>query len=664
MTDETPSPQPSPTEGSGRGSGGRSRPPGFSPAEGQGRGRGRGGGPTGPPDGQPAMGGPGQMGPGPGMAPGSSGRVLRRLAAYALPHWRLATATLFVTLLATAADLAIPKLLGRVIDTGVREGLIAALVVLAALVVALTAGRGLAQFGRQFASEWLGQRVVFTMRNQLYRHVQSLSFGYHDRARTGELMSRTTSDVERVRRFASMGVFQLVQIVLLLAGTAVMLFITDWQLALLALLTVPVMAFLAVTFAHRIRPLFQAVQEAWAELNAAVQENLAGARVVRAFAQEEMQRARFEPVNREVTDRNVDVMRLFAMRMPLFTAVLGLGQVAVLWYGGWKVIEGQASLGILVEFNAYLLLLMMPVRMLGMTINSFARAVASGTRIFEVLDEHSEVQEAADAVAFDDVRGELRFDGVSFEYEGQQVLDDLSFRVRPGEALGIVGGTGSGKSTIINLLPRFYDPSSGRVLVDDVDVRRARLASLRGQIGIVHQEPFVFATSIRENIAYGRPGATDEQVEAAARAAQIHDYIAGLPQGYGTPVGERGVTLSGGQKQRVAIARALLLDPRILVLDESTSSVDTWTERAIQEALADAQRGRTTLIISQRIRSVRDVAEIIVLEQGRIVQRGRHEELIEREGLYRDMWLTQESEAEELRDAQAAPASPTQGGAV
>ena len=600
----------------------------------------------------------------PRMALGSSRRVLRRLAAYALPHWRLATATLFVTLLATAADLVIPKLLGRVIDTGLKEGLLATLLVLAAMVVALTAGRGLAQFGRQFASEWLGQRVVFTMRNQLYRHVQSLSFGYHDRARTGELMSRTTSDVERVRRFASMGAFQLVQIVLLLVGAAVMLFVTDWQLALLALLTVPLMAWLAVGFAHRIRPLFQAVQEAWADLNATVQENLAGARVVRAFAQEGMQRERFEPVNKEVTDRNVEVMRLFAMRMPLFTAVLGLGQVAVLWYGGWKVIEGQASLGILVEFNAYLLLLMMPVRMLGMTINSFARAVASGTRIFEVLDEHSEVQEAADAVAFDDVRGELRFDGVSFEYEGQQVLDDLSFRVRPGEALGIVGGTGSGKSTIINLLPRFYDPSAGRVLVDDVDVRQARLASLRGQIGIVHQEPFVFATSIRENIAYGRPGATDEQVAAAARAAQIHDFIAGLPQGYATSVGERGVTLSGGQKQRIAIARALLLDPRILVLDESTSSVDTWTERAIQEALADAQRGRTTLIISQRIRSVRDTAEIIVLEQGRIVQRGAHDELIEQEGLYRDMWLTQEAEAEELRDAQAAPAAPAQGGSV
>ena len=617
----------------------------------------------GSPDGQRRMGGPGGMSPEPRMALGSSKQVLRRLAAYALPHWRLAAATLVVTLLATAADLTIPKVLQTVVDSGLKEGLIATLIVLAALVVALTAVKGTAQFGRQFASEWLGQRVVFTMRNQLYRHVQSLSFGYHDRARTGELMSRTTSDVERVRRFVSMGAFQLVQIALLLVGAAVMLLVTDWQLGLLSLLTVPVMAVLAVTFAHRIRPLFQAVQEAWADLNATVQENLAGARVVRAFAQEGMQRARFEPVNKEVTDRNVEVMRLFAMRMPLFTAVLGLGQVAVLWYGGWKVIEGQATIGALLAFNAYLLLLMMPVRMLGMTINSFARAVASGNRIFEVLDEHSEVQEAADAVAFDDVRGELQFDGVAFEYEGQRVLDDLSFRVRPGEALGIVGGTGSGKSTIINLLPRFYDPSSGRVLVDDLDVRQARLASLRGQIGIVHQEPFVFATSIRENIAYGRPGATDAQVEAAARAAQIHEFIAGLPQGYETTVGERGVTLSGGQKQRIAIARALLLDPRILVLDESTSSVDTWTERAIQEALTDAQRGRTTLIISQRIRSVRDAAEIIVLEQGRIVQRGRHEELIEHEGLYRDMWLTQEAEAEELRGAESAPAAPTQGGA-
>lgn len=579
--------------------------------------------------------------------------ILRRLMGYARPHWRLATTTLIVTLVAIAADLAIPRLLQEVIDAGLREGVVNTLIVLAGLVVAFTAVRGLAQFGRAFAAELLSQRVVFTMRNQLYRHVQSLSFGYHDRARTGELMSRTTSDVESVRRFASMGVFQLAQIVLMIMGVAVVLILTDWQLALLALLIVPLLAGMAVVFARQIRPMFQAVQESWAELNAVVQENLAGARVVRAFAQERAQQTSFEPVNRAVTDRNIAVMRLFAIRAPLFNAALGLGQVVVLWYGGWKVIEGQATLGTLVAFNAYLLLLMMPVRMLGMSINSFARAVASGTRIFEVLDEHSEVQEAPDAIDLDKVRGELRFEEVSFEFEGQRVLDELSFRVRPGEALGIVGGTGSGKSTVINLLPRFYDPTHGRVSVDDVDVREARLASLRAQIGIVHQEPFVFATSIRENIAYGRPGATDEQVEAAARAAQIHDFIVDLPNGYLTQVGERGVTLSGGQKQRIAIGRALLLDPRILVLDESTSNVDTWTERAIQEALTEAQRGRTTLIISQRIRSVRTAAEIIVLEQGRIAQRGTHEELIEAAGLYREMWLTQETEAEDLREAKA-----------
>ena len=474
-------------------------------------------------------------------------------------------------------------------------------------------------------------------------------------------MSRTTSDVERVRRFASMGVFQLAQIVLMILGVGVVLMLTDWQLALLSLLVVPLLAWMAVAFAQRIRPMFELVQESWANLNAVVQENLAGARVVRAFAQERAQQARFEPVNREVTDRNVAVMRLFAVRAPLFNAALGLGQVAVLWYGGWKIIEGQATLGTLVAFNAYLLLLMMPVRMLGLSINSFARAVASGTRIFEVLDEHSEVQDVPDAVALGDVRGDLRFENVAFDYEGQRVLDDLTFHVKPGDALGIVGGTGSGKSTIINLLPRFYDPLRGRVLVDDVDVRRATLASLRAEIGVVQQEPFVFATSIRENIAYGRPGATEQQVHAAAKAAQIHGFIAGLPKGYQTEVGERGVTLSGGQKQRIAIARALLLDPRILVLDESTSSLDTWTERAIQEALAEAQHGRTTLIISQRIRSVRDAAEIIVLEHGRIVQRGEHVDLVEQQGLYRDMWLTQEAEAEDLREARVTRAG--QGGA-
>ena len=586
--------------------------------------------------------------------------ILTRLIRYALPHWRLSLGTLAFTLVGTVADLSIPQFLRQAVDQGLQEGAQTVLYVMAGLVIAFTAFKGLSQFGRQFMAEVLSQRVVFAIRNQLYMHIQSLSFRFHDQTRTGELMSRTTSDVERVRRFASMGIFQIVQIFLVTGGVAVVLFVKDWQLALLSLLIVPVLVGIALSFAKRIRPLFQRVQEAWADVNVVVQENLAGARVVRAFAQEGAEARRFAPVNAKLNDRTVTVMRMFALRAPLFNAILGAGQVAVLWYGGWKVIDGQISLGTLVEFNAYLLLLMMPVRMLGMTINSFARAVASGERIFDILDERSDVLESPHAEALTRAEGRVRFERVRFEHESQSVLNDINFEIAPGQALGIVGGTGSGKSSIINLVPRFYDASFGRVLVDGIDVRDLTIDSLRAQIGIVHQEPFVFADSIRANIAYGRPDATRAQVVAAAELAQIHEFIETLPNGYETVVGERGVTLSGGQKQRVAIARALVLDPRILILDESTSSVDTWTERAIQDALRSAQQGRTTLIISQRIRSVRHVAEIIVLDHGAIVQRGRHEDLVETDGLYREMWEAQEAEAERLRrEAASAGAAPT-----
>lgn len=587
--------------------------------------------------------------------------ILARLIRYALPHWRLSLGTLAVTLLGTGADLAIPMFLRQAIDGGLEEGAQTVLYVTAGLVVAFTAFKGLSQFGRQFMAEVLSQRVVFAIRNQLYMHIQSLSFRFHDQTRTGELMSRTTSDVERVRRFASMGIFQIVQIFLVTGGVAVVLFITDWQLAVLSLLVVPLLVGIALSFAKRIRPLFQMVQEAWADVNVVVQENLAGARVVRAFAQEDAEARRFAPVNAMLNDRTVTVMRMFALRAPLFNAILGAGQVAVLWFGGWKVIEDpNFTLGTLVAFNTYLILLMMPVRMLGMTINSFARAVASGERIFDILDERSDVLESPHAEALTKAEGRVRFERVGFQHEHHSVLSEISFAIAPGQALGIVGGTGSGKSSIINLLPRFYDANDGRVLVDGIDVRDLTIDSLRAQIGIVHQEPFVFADTIRANIAYGRPDATREQVVTAARLAQIDSFIETLPDGYETVVGERGVTLSGGQKQRVAIARALVLDPRILILDESTSSVDTWTERAIQDALRTAQEGRTTLIISQRIRSVRHVAEIIVLDHGAIVQRGRHEDLIEADGLYREMWEAQEAEAERLRrEAAAAGAGPT-----
>ena len=579
----------------------------------------------------------------------NSTTILTRILRYAIPHWKLGLSTLLVTLIGIGADLVVPALLREVIDSGIGSRAQSVLLTMAILVVAFTGLKGLSQFGRQFMAEVLSQRVVFTLRNQLYDHIQSLSFQFHDNTRTGELMSRTTSDVERVRRFAAMGIFQMTQIVILTVGIAIVLLITEWQLALLSLMVVPVLTYIAVVFAQRIRPLHQLVQEAWADLNVVVQENLAGSRVVRSFAQEHAEMERFSPVNTVLNDRSVGAMRLFAMRAPLFTAVLGAGQVSVLWFGGWKVIDGQTTIGTLVAFNTYLLLMMMPIRMLGLTINSFARAIASGERIFDVLDEKSTVQESPTAQPLRKPQGALTFEDVSFRHDDDYVLQNISFNIEAGKSLGIVGATGSGKSSIINLLPRFYDTTQGRVLIDGHDVRDVTIASLRAQIGIVHQEPFVFAASIRENIAYGRPDATRMQVVAASKLAQIQDFIETLPGGYETIVGERGVTLSGGQKQRLAIARALVLNPHVLILDESTSSVDTWTERAIQDALREAQRDRTTLIISQRIRSVQHANEIIVLEHGYVSQRGKHETLINDPGLYRDMWLTQEAEAERLR---------------
>ena len=587
-------------------------------------------------------------------------RILWRLSQYGLRQWRLSVTTLVVTLAAAAAELTIPRFLQGVIDTGIVSRDLGLIAILAGLVVVVTALRGMFQFARMFLAEVLSQRVTFALRNAIYDHVQHLSFTFHDRTRTGELMARATSDVERVRRFASMGVFQMTQILVLTAGIAVMLILTNWQLALVSLVVVPVLVAIAISFSRRIQPMHRAVQEAWAELNVVLQENLAGSRVVRAFAQEDAQVRKFQPANDKLTSRTVLQMRLFAMRQPMFVVVLGLGQVAVLWYGGSKVISNELTLGGLVAFNAYLLLLASPVRMLGMTINSFARAIASGERIFQILDETSEVTERPNAMRVSEPRGEVTFDAASFEYGGQRVLHEISFHVKAGESIGIVGGTGSGKSTIINLLPRFYDPTAGGVLFDGYDLRELRIKWLRQQIGIVHQEPFIFATSIRENIAYGRPDATLDEVIGAAKAAQVHEFIETLPKQYETIVGERGVTLSGGQKQRIAIARALVLDPRVLILDESTSSVDTWTERAIQDALRRLMQGRTSVIISQRIRSVREAQEIIVLDAGHIVQRGAHEQLIAQDGLYREMYEVQEAEAERLRqetlELEAAPA--------
>ena len=565
-------------------------------------------------------------------------RILGRLLAVTFAHRRLAVLSIATLLVSMALELAVPRLIQIAIDSTIEERSVSIAIVLGALIVGVTAFKGVFTFLATYFGEVLSQRTTFRLRGLLFERIQSLSFSFHDKARTGELMSRTTSDVDRVRFLAGMGLMNSIRITLMIVGVVSILIITNWRLALLSLASLPLLIYIALAFSQRIRPLFVLVQQSWGAVNTVLQENLTGVKVVRAFAREEDEIKKFEPFNEDLTKSGIQVVRMFALRQPLFEAVAAMGVAAVLWYGGVQVLDGNLSIGDLVAFNTYLLLLRMPIQMLGFTVSIFARATASGDRIFEILDRQSDVQEKPNAVFNGRIEGGVRFENVEFAYEGEDVLRGVSFDVLPGQILGIVGGTGSGKSTVINLLPRFYDVTGGRVAVDGIDVRDYRIAPLRASIGIVSQETFLFGANLRENISYGRPDATDAAILQAAEAAQLGDFIRSLPDGLNTVIGERGTTLSGGQKQRVAIARALLLDPRILILDESTSSVDTETERALQEALSELMKGRTTLIISQRVASVVGADEIVVLDGGRIVQRGRHAGLLEMAGLYRDMY--------------------------
>lgn len=568
-------------------------------------------------------------------------RILGRLISMTLAHRRLAIGAIATLLASMALDLAVPRLIQAAIDETIDGSQVGIAIILGLVIVGLTAFKGVFTYFATYLTEVLSQKTTFRLRGLLFERIQSLSFSFHDAAQTGELMSRTTSDVDRVRFLAGMGLINSIRITLMMVAVVSILVVTNWSLALLSLASLPILIYVALAFAQRIRPLFVRVQQSWGAVNTILQENLTGVKVVRAFAGEEHEISKFEPVNEDLTNSGIGVVRMFAVRQPLFEAIAAMGVAAVLWYGGIQVLDGKLTIGELVAFNAYLLLLRMPIQMLGFTVSIFARATASGDRIFEILDRESDVREKPDAVSPGRIDGSVDFQNVEFAYEGEDVLRGISFSVKPGQILGIVGGTGSGKSTIINLLPRFYDVTGGKILVDGIDIRDYRTAPLREAIGIVSQETFLFGASLRENISYGRPDATEARIFRAVEAAQLDDFLTSLPEGLDTEIGERGSILSGGQKQRVAIARALLLDPRVLILDESTSSVDTETERALQEALSGLMQGRTTLIISQRIASVAGADEIVVLDEGQIVQRGRHSDLLENQGLYRDMYQMQ-----------------------
>ena len=566
-------------------------------------------------------------------------KTLLRIFGYLRPYgWRVAAlyGALFAALGIQLADALV---LARAIDDGVVGGDRGFLLRAAGLIVALTVLQGGFTFVRSYLSQVLSERVGFDLRNALYAHLQTLPFAYYDRSQTGQLMSRATEDVNNIRAMLVMAMRPLVLAIGTFVTVTVILFRTDALLAAVALATMPLLIWYSVRFGVAIRPVFLKVQEQFGAMTSALQENVAGNRVVRAFAQERAESDRFEAELEELFQRNLRAARRWAFAYPLTLALFGLNLAAVLWLGGYRVLTGAITVGTLVAVNRYMTLLNEPVRWLGFVVQRIARAIASGERIFEILDTKPAIADRPGALALDAIRGEVTFEDVGFRFGGakRDALAGVSFTARPGETVALVGPTGAGKTAIVNLIPRFYDPAAGRVLVDGHDVRDLRLQSLRSQVGLVLQETFLFSVSIRENIAFGRPDASMEEVIAAATAARAHEFISGLPEGYETEVGERGVTLSGGQKQRIAIARALLLDPRILILDDATSSVDTETEHEIQEALRTLMRGRTSFVIAQRLTTVQDADQILVLQEGQVVARGTHDELIRHAGFFREL---------------------------
>ncbi|MCK6566075.1 MAG: ABC transporter ATP-binding protein [Chloroflexi bacterium] len=575
---------------------------------------------------------------------------LIRAAAFLRPYAPQVIASLLTLLILTGLNLLIPRIIQAVIDDGLLRRDSAYLIRSALLLFGLGVVSALLGLINRYASEWVAAHVGYDLRNRMYDHIQYLPFAYHDHAQSGQLISRCIEDVRAIEKFAGSSIPELARFLLLLTGILAVMFSANAQLALVALLPMIPLIWMTANFGAKIGKLFFEVDQAVGEVSNRLQENVTGVQVVRAFAREEYEIRRFESANMDVFHKWVRVIDEWAKIMPTTNWLIAIGTMLILFFGGNMVMEGTITVGAVVAFNAYLLMMGEPAQALTGLVNAGGEAAAGAQRVFEVLDTEPDIKSGKEAAVLSVLKGEVEFENVSLKYQDEKIrsLTGIDLKVAQNKIVALIGPTGSGKTSLVNLIPRFYDATSGVVRVDGHDVRGVELTSLRKQIGIVLQTSLLFSDTIRANLAYGRPEATGEEIIAAAKAAQAHEFIIGFTKGYDTIVGERGVTLSGGQRQRVAIARALLMNPRILILDDSLSSVDTQTEKLIQSALDVLMEGRTTFVIAHRLSTVRRADMILVMDKGRIVERGTHAELLAAGGLYKeihDLQLIQREEA-------------------
>ena len=612
-------------------------------------------------------------------------KVIRRIFGYISHFWEL-KAVMVMVVIVTIMEVLSPAIIGGIIDIvrevaegnpiqpgagveGLAYGILApiagwvvkvsafdtntaVLLVFSLSLIAISVLTGTLNFLQRYISTIVSQKGSFDLRSDMYNSLLEQSFSFYDNQRTGQLMARATGDINMLSRFFNMGLRMFLSSILLLTMVIYSLLSINVELTLVSIVVLPFILMATRNYSQRIGPLWRAVREQNGVITSVLQENLSGIRVVRGFSREPHEEEKFYAECEKYFDTNVKMAGIRAFFMPLASFLSSLGMVLIVWYGGGQVIRGALSLGSMVAFYFYLAKLMGPIRRIGFITSMFVRASAAADRVFDIIDAKVDVHDSEDASNIDEIEGRTTFEDVWFSYDGENmVLKDIDLDVKPGETIAILGATGSGKSSIINLIPRFYDVTRGSIKLDGMDIRGLKIKSLREQIGIVRQDPFIFSTTLRENIAYGVRDANLENIVEASKQARIHDFIDSLPEGYDTRVGERGVTLSGGQKQRVAIARALLKNPKILILDDSTSSVDTQTEYEIQQALDELLKDRTTFIITQRLSSIKNADYIIVLEDGSIIEEGRHEELMAKEGTYRTLYETQLSDVEEGRES-------------